>query len=97
MSSTPQTRVAATAWDILSEKRKERNPVPTPPIELSRHASRQSQSPLLPENSTAPGARFGGFGFGKQGEKKAAEKGFKISRPLETLPRELIFIVVIKC
>ncbi|EIW73472.1 hypothetical protein TREMEDRAFT_67381 [Tremella mesenterica DSM 1558] len=35
-----------------------------------------------------PGARFGGFGFGKQGEKQAAERGFKISRPLESLPME---------
>ncbi|KZT02369.1 uncharacterized protein LAESUDRAFT_414751 [Laetiporus sulphureus 93-53] len=28
-----------------------------------------------------------GFGFGRQGEKKAQLKGFLISRPLETLPR----------
>ena len=82
--------MAATAWDIVSEKRKDRGPAAAAQPDLSRHASRQSQSSLLPENSTAPGARFGGFGFGKQGEKAAADKGFKISRPLETLPRELV-------
>lgn len=39
-----------------------------------------------------PGARFGGFPWGKQArlsrgaDKTADERGFKISRPLETLP-----------
>lgn len=32
-------------------------------------------------------ARFAGFGFGRQGEKKAGLKGFLISKPLESLPR----------
>lgn len=36
-----------------------------------------------------PGARFGGFGFGRQGEKAAAERGWKISRPVESLPSEI--------
>lgn len=31
--------------------------------------------------------RFAGFGFGRQGEKKAGLKGFLISRPLESLPK----------
>ncbi|KAK1925779.1 hypothetical protein DB88DRAFT_539192 [Papiliotrema laurentii] len=85
-SLTPQTRLAATAWDMVTEKR---NPTPTASHgpNLSRTTSQHSDAPLLPENSTAPGARFGGFGFGKQGEKAAAAKGFKISRPLESLPR----------
>lgn len=33
------------------------------------------------------GERFAGFGFGRQGEKKAGLKGFLISRPLESLPK----------
>lgn len=82
---TPQTRMAATAWDMVSEKRAAAaSSVP----DLSRSASQHSDTPLIPENATAPGARFGGFGFGRQGEKAAAAKGFKISRPLESLPRE---------
>ncbi|ORY25655.1 hypothetical protein BCR39DRAFT_499043 [Naematelia encephala] len=96
-SLTPQTRMAATAWDMVTEKK----PAPStttaqrpqeqsatnnsPP--LSRTPSQHSDSPLLPQNSTAPGARFGGFGFGRQGERAAADRGFKISRPLESLPR----------
>lgn len=35
----------------------------------------------------AGGDRFAGFGFGRQGEKKAGLKGFLISRPLESLPK----------
>jgi hypothetical protein len=33
------------------------------------------------------GDRFAGYGFGRQGEKKAGLKGFLVSKPLETLPR----------
>ncbi|KAA1478191.1 hypothetical protein DENSPDRAFT_845382 [Dentipellis sp. KUC8613] len=35
----------------------------------------------------AEGEKWSGFGFGRQGEKKAGMKGFLISRPLESLPR----------
>jgi hypothetical protein len=45
--------------------------------------------PLVPE-TTRPGAKFGGFGFGRQGEKVAADEGFKISRPIESLPGESV-------
>ncbi|KAI0255540.1 hypothetical protein BJV78DRAFT_1119539 [Lactifluus subvellereus] len=37
--------------------------------------------------SNGPGDRFAGYGFGRQGEKKAAMKGFLVSKPLESLPR----------
>lgn len=57
---------------------------------MSRSTTQHSDIPLVPENSTMPGARFGGFGFGKQGEKAAAERGWKISRPVESLPREFL-------
>jgi hypothetical protein len=33
------------------------------------------------------GARFAGYGFGRQGEKEAGKKGFLISKPVEALPR----------
>ena len=90
--STPETRVAATAWDMVSEKRKGTNNASSAAAggsqaPLSRSASQHSDSPLLPQ-STAPGARFGGFGFGRQGEKAASERGWKISKPIESLPRE---------
>ncbi|WVW82216.1 hypothetical protein I302_104222 [Kwoniella bestiolae CBS 10118] len=93
-SLTPQTRLAATAWDMISEK-KSSSSVPSesgaaaPP--LTRSTTNSSDTPLLPEtkNKTVPGAKFGGFGFGRQGEKQAAERGWKISKPSEVLPREL--------
>nr|XP_031861305.1 uncharacterized protein CI109_003277 [Kwoniella shandongensis]KAA5528377.1 hypothetical protein CI109_003277 [Kwoniella shandongensis] len=98
-SLTPQTRMAATAWDMVSEKRS-RSATPSGATgagggggdneakpTLSRSATASSDSPLLPQNTTAPGARFGGFGFGRQGEKAAAERGWKISKPADALPR----------
>ena len=49
----------------------------------------------MPQNATAPGAKFGGFGFGRQGEKAAADRGWKISRPADSLPRkQSLFIFV---
>ncbi|WVQ97192.1 hypothetical protein IAU59_004302 [Kwoniella sp. CBS 9459] len=100
-SLTPQTRMAATAWDIVKEAKSSRSGSPSgaedthgrktshhdaPAPSLARSKSASSDTPLLPENSTAPGARFGGFGFGRQGEKVAAERGWKISKPSEVLP-----------
>jgi hypothetical protein len=75
--------MAATAWDIVSEKRK--HSAKQSDAGLSRSTSQYSDSPLVPEQPK-PGARFG---FGKQGEKVAAERGYKISRPVETLPSKL--------
>lgn len=46
-----------------------------------------------PSRSSSPGWRFGGFGFGRQGEKAAEERGFTISKPLSTLPSECIFLL----
>jgi hypothetical protein len=77
--------MAATAWDMVSEKRK---PASSTKDGISRTNSQHSDSPLVPE-PTQPGAKFGGFGFGRQGERAAAERGYKISRPVETLPRKL--------
>ncbi|WVF70843.1 hypothetical protein IAT40_005637 [Kwoniella sp. CBS 6097] len=108
-SLTPQTRMAATAWDIVKEAKSSRSgsPAAAPAAStfedshsrktshhdthasapgLSRSKSASSDTPLLPENSTAPGARFGGFGFGRQGEKVAVERGWNISKPSEVLP-----------
>ncbi|ODN84124.1 hypothetical protein L202_00134 [Cryptococcus amylolentus CBS 6039] len=86
-SLTPQTRMAATAWDMVTEKRKPS--AKDPETDLARHNTTASDTPLLP-NRTTPGAKFGGFGFGKQGEKAAAERGWKISRPTDALPRYAI-------
>ncbi|WRT64073.1 uncharacterized protein IL334_001001 [Kwoniella shivajii] len=88
-SLTPQTRMAATAWDMVSD-RKPRSSSPSessaPP--LARSVTGSSDTPLLPVSKTVPGARFGGFGFGRQGEKAAAERGWKTSKPTEVLPRK---------
>ncbi|WWC86177.1 uncharacterized protein L201_001050 [Kwoniella dendrophila CBS 6074] len=102
-SLTPQTRMAATAWDMVTEKKSSSSSShksssseagdsrPAAPI-LGRSNTNASDSPLLPENKnkTEPGAKFGGFGFGRQGEKIAAERGWKISKPSEVLPRYAI-------
>ncbi|KAI0314953.1 hypothetical protein OF83DRAFT_396754 [Amylostereum chailletii] len=39
------------------------------------------------EEKPDEGQRWAGYGFGRQGEKKAGLKGFLISKPLESLPR----------
>jgi len=82
--------MAATAWDMVTEKRRGPSSThsQTRPVPLSRASTAHSDTPLVPETATALGARFGGFGFGRQGEKAAAERGWKISRPAESLPRE---------
>ncbi|KGB77660.1 hypothetical protein I307_03527 [Cryptococcus deuterogattii 99/473] len=87
-SLTPQTRMAVTAWDMVTEKNGSKSPSESyKPPRVSRQNTRDSESPLLPVDSTAPGARFGGFGFGRQGEKAAADRGWKINRPVDALPR----------
>lgn len=82
--------MATTAWDMVTEKKRSKSPSESSkqPDGLSRLNTSGSGSPLLPANSTAPGARFGGFGFGRQGEKAAADRGWKVSRPLDVLPRK---------
>jgi hypothetical protein len=58
-------------------------------VPLERSATQASDSPLLPSGvGQTISERFAGFGFGRQGEKKAAERGWKISRPMESLPSE---------
>ncbi|KAJ2915110.1 hypothetical protein MD484_g5290, partial [Candolleomyces efflorescens] len=46
---------------------------------LMSHGSHPSEDGKIPEK--------GGFGFGRQGEKAAAMKGFLISKPIESLPK----------
>lgn len=81
--------MAVTAWDMVTEKNGSKSPLESyKPPRVSRQNTRDSESPLLPVDSTAPGARFGGFGFGRQGEKAAADRGWKINRPVDALPRK---------
>ncbi|RSH91025.1 hypothetical protein EHS25_010201 [Saitozyma podzolica] len=94
-SLTPQTRMAATAWDMVTEKRQASQASHShsasqgmTEVPLERSATQASDSPLLPSGvGQTMSERFAGFGFGRQGEKKAAERGWKISRPMESLPR----------
>lgn len=53
----------------------------------------KNEQPVNEFGATSPSAaeqnaeRWGTFGFGRQGEKKAGLKGFLLSKPLETLPK----------
>jgi hypothetical protein len=89
--------MAATAWDMVTEKKEQagsesgHSRTKSQGHSLNRHTSNRSDAPLIPEHKNVlPGAKFGGFGFGRQGEKAAAERGWKISKPMESLPSELI-------
>lgn len=98
--------MAATAWDMVSEKRAhEKNPdlsrtgsqstyTSSEPKSKHKNGARGDDGLLVPgsqsdetsgQEGVRPGARFGGFGFGKQGERDGK---IKISRPMETLPRQ---------
>lgn len=83
---TPQTKAAATAWDMVngaSEKFAEYK-------QSKKQASDNNDEPLIPPGKNTPGGKFGGFGFGKQGEKAAGLRGYTISKPVESLPREYV-------
>lgn len=62
---------------------------PSPPPSFHSHSNSvaDEKSGFSLDADTAPAAKFSGFGFGRQGEKAAAAKGFLISKPLESLPR----------
>lgn len=53
-----------------------------PPSFTSTMSSHEKPTTVLESIASRPG-----YGFGRQGEKAAAMKGFIISKPLETLPR----------
>ncbi|KAL1408188.1 hypothetical protein Q8F55_004993 [Vanrija albida] len=71
---TPQTKVAASAWDIYSSTKE-----PSP--STAEKAATDTDAPY------APGSRFGGFAFGAQKAWRHSLQTLKISRPLETLPK----------
>ncbi|KAI0063324.1 hypothetical protein BV25DRAFT_1907100 [Artomyces pyxidatus] len=64
------------------------------PAPVQRAASAASAAASLsstvfgtPMEKNEGGEKWAGYGFGRQGEKKAGLKGFLISKPLESLPR----------
>ncbi|KAI0270618.1 hypothetical protein BC834DRAFT_862267 [Gloeopeniophorella convolvens] len=60
-----------------------------PPVQRAASAASTVFGAMTSEKGSGgePGERFAGFGFGRQGEKKAGLKGFLISKPVESLPR----------
>ncbi|EPQ55864.1 hypothetical protein GLOTRDRAFT_60670 [Gloeophyllum trabeum ATCC 11539] len=85
-----KTRRSITSW---KERAKDVLPPPVAGLMSPPAASfmssvfsteKQPERPMSPEEvlATRPG-----FGFGRQGEKKAALKGFLLQRPVESLPR----------
>jgi len=62
-----------------------------PPTFLSKLYTGGTDSPSIGRMSNtgaeSTNDRYGGFGFGRQGEKAAGLKGFLISKPVESLPR----------
>lgn len=98
--------MAATAWDMVTEKRRAPQHDTTPSrypshktnnsaafgggladVPLRRSETQHSDAPLIPQNKASEPSRFS-FGFGKKGESAAADRGWKISRPMESLPRK---------
>ena len=67
------------------------SPVSSPPSFVSHlYTGMTSSSRATDDDANAKGGeekKFAGFGFGRQGEKAAALKGYLISKPVESLPR----------
>lgn len=60
----------------------------SPPSFVSNLYTGMSSSSRATEDDTkGDEKKFAGFGFGRQGEKAAALKGYLISKPVESLPR----------
>jgi len=60
----------------------------SPPSFVSNlHTGMTSSTRVQDEDAKDDEKKFAGFGFGRQGEKAAALKGFLISKPVESLPR----------
>lgn len=82
-----KTKRSVTSW------RDHAKSVLPPPVQnVARAASSASTlwGPTFSEKKGSMkdlGARFAGYGFGRQGEKEAGKKGFLISKPVEALPR----------
>ena len=61
-----------------------------PPVQRAASSASTLWGPTFSEKKGSMkdiGARFAGYGFGRQGEKEAGKKGFLISKPVEALPR----------
>lgn len=62
-----------------------------PPVQRAASSASTLWGPAFSEKKNGSGkdlgARFAGYGFGRQGEKEAGKKGFLISKPVEALPR----------
>ncbi|KAF5329653.1 hypothetical protein D9619_008922 [Psilocybe cf. subviscida] len=62
-------------------------PIPSSPPSFVSNLYTGSSFSSADTKDTKSEERFAGFGFGRQGEKAAALKGFMISKPVESLPR----------
>ncbi|KAI0052488.1 hypothetical protein FA95DRAFT_1580069 [Auriscalpium vulgare] len=79
----------AKAKRSLTSWREQAKGVLPPPVRLAASAASNLSGTVFgaPEEKDDGGEKWAGYGFGRQGEKKAGLKGFLISKPLESLPR----------
>ncbi|KJA17876.1 hypothetical protein HYPSUDRAFT_999469 [Hypholoma sublateritium FD-334 SS-4] len=63
------------------------SPMSSPPPFVSNLYTGMTNSSRATDEETKDEKKFAGFGFGRQGEKAAALKGYLISKPVESLPR----------
>jgi hypothetical protein len=90
--SSARAKRSVTSWreskeDVLPKNVKSYHsprPSTTPP---SFHSTQRSEKTGLYDADTAPAIKWAGYGFGRQGEKAAAARGFLITKPIEALPR----------
>jgi len=83
-------REKAKAKRSVTSWRDQAKSVLPPPVRRAASSASTLYGPgLLPEKKGLGrlSGRFAGYGFGRQGEKEAAKKGFLISKPVEALPR----------
>ena len=79
-----KTKRSVTSW------RDHAKSVLPPPVQRAASSASTLWGPTFSEKKGSMkdlGARFAGYGFGRQGEKEAGKKGFLISKPVEALPR----------
>jgi len=76
-----KTKRSVTSW------RDHAKSVLPPPVQRAASSASTLYGPSPSEKKSSLGARFAGYGFGRQGEKEAGKKGFLISKPVEALPR----------
>lgn len=89
-SAAPSHKATNSTEDLLPRTRPTTEGYMEPRLTAStdRTAVNKLNATGEPSSPRSPGWRFGGFGFGKQSQKSASERGITISKPVGTLPSE---------